>query len=48
MTSYLFDSKDEAPELVVNELGESKAMVECFRALLLRYLAGDLPALEVV
>lgn len=48
MTSYLFDSKDETPELVVNNLGDSKAMVECFRALLALYLAGDLPALEVV
>lgn len=45
--NYLFDSQEDAPALIATDLGESKAMLECFRTLLALYLAGDLPALEV-
>jgi len=44
--SYLFDSQDEAPELVVNELS-GEASLHCFRALLIAYQAGNVPALGV-
>ena len=44
--TYLFDSQEEAPVLVVNELS-GEASLHCFRALLIAYQAGNVPALEV-
>jgi hypothetical protein len=45
--NYLFDSQEDAPALIATDLGESKAVLECFRTLLSRYLAGNELALEV-
>ena len=44
--SYLFDSQEDAPSIKPVYL-EGNAVMEAFRTLLTRYLAGDLPALEV-
>lgn len=44
--NFLFDSKDDAPVLVVNELSGA-AIFHCFQALWLAHQAGDLPALGV-